>query len=256
MQILSPMLLALLVSAGASTGFCQNDGKPQQQVLHGQDGGTSGVMESIFVPPIAGAPFTLTLVTEWSRPLGNGGTFTLANQRRIARDGKGKIYQERWLLVPKGSKIQSQMNVLQISDPAQHTTHNCFVREKTCEIIPYSLSPDIVYKPRIGATAPLVGGNGYHQHEDLGVSNTAGVDTTGYRETTTLNAGVLGNDQPMVTTREFWYSTSLGINLSSKVDDPQSGRQVFTVKDMTTSEPDPRLFDLPEGYKVVDHSKE
>ena len=250
------IVVALVVSAGSAAGFCQGNGKAQPQVLHGQDGGTSGVMESIFVPPIPDSPFTLTLVTEWSRPLGNGGSFTLANQRRIARDAKGRIYQERWLLVPKGSKIASEMNVVQIVDPGEHTTHNCFVREKTCEIVPYKLSSQSVYEPRIGRTGPLPEGNGYQQHEDLGVSNTAGVDTTGYRETTTLNPGVLGNDQPMVTVREFWYSARLGISLSSKVDDPRSGKQVFTVKDLTTSEPDPRLFDVPEGFRILDHAKD
>ena len=64
---------------------------------------------------MAGAPFNLILVTEWSGPFGNGGSFTLANQRRTVRDGKGRIYQERWLLVPKGSKIQSRMDVIQIA---------------------------------------------------------------------------------------------------------------------------------------------
>lgn len=60
----------------------------------------------------------------------------------------------------------------------------------------------------------------------------------------------------MVTTREFWYSAQLGINLISTIDDPQSGKQVFTVKDLTTSEPDPKFFELPEGYKVIDQRKQ
>ncbi len=229
---------------------------PQQTVVHTRDGGTSGRMESIVIPPVAGAPFTLTLVTEWSRPLGNGGSFTLANQRRIARDSRGRIYGERWILVPKGSKIPSYMDVLQITDPALHTWHNCIIREKICDLYAYAGSMEKVYQPAIGVSGPLPDGNGFHQHEELGVSSTAGVNTTGYRETTTLNAGVIGNDQPMVTTREFWYAAQLGINLISKVDDPQSGKQVFTVKDLTTSEPDPKLFDLPEGFKIVDHTKE
>jgi hypothetical protein len=65
--------------------LAQSEIKPQPPVIHIQDGGTSGRMESIFIPPLVGAPFSLTLVTEWSRPLGNGGTFTLANRRRIVR---------------------------------------------------------------------------------------------------------------------------------------------------------------------------
>ena len=220
------------------------------------DGGTSGRMESIFIPPIANAPFTLTLLTEWSRPLASGGTYTLANQRRIARDGKGRIYEERWLLVPKGGKLASVMDVRQFADPNRHTLYNCFTDGKVCQLVSYSGSTQAVYKPAISPTGPLPDGSGFHQHEDLGVANTNGVDTTGYRETTTINPGVMGNDRPMISTREFWYSSQLGINLISKVDTPQSGKQVFNVKDLTTSEPDPTLFELPEGYKIVDLTKE
>ena len=228
----------------------------QTQVLHGMDGGTSGNMESIFIPPIKNAPFTLTLATEWSRPLANGGSFTLANERRIARDANGRIYQERWILVPKGGKVKSEMNVRQVSSPADHTTRNCYTAPKACEVIGFRLSSDAVYRPPTGTTGALPDNRGFYQHEDLGVSNLAGVDVNGYKETTTLNAGVLGNDQPMVTLREFWYSSRLGISLSSKVDDPQSGRQVFTVKELSTAEPDPALFDVPAGYQVFDRTKE
>ena len=246
------LLLTLIASPLAHAQATQ----PQQPVVITRDGGTSGRMESIVVPPKAGAPFTLTLATEWSRPLANGGNFTLVNQRRIARDGRGRIYQERWVLVPKGSNIKSFMDVLQITDPAEHTWYNCGTRQKLCELLPYGGSNDKVYRPAIGATGPINNGNGFHQHEELGVSSTAGVNTTGYRETTTINAGVFGNDRLMVTTREFWYSSELGINLISTIDDPQTGKQLFTVKDLTTSEPDPQLFVVPEGYKIVDRRKD
>src|SRR5271155_1910916 len=67
------------------------------------DGGGGGVLESIYVPNLPNEPFTLTLHTEWVQTLPNGGTFTETNNRPIVRDGAGRIYQERWLLVPKGS---------------------------------------------------------------------------------------------------------------------------------------------------------
>jgi hypothetical protein len=54
---------------------------------------------------------------------------------------------------------------------------------------------------------------------------------------------------------EFRYSSELGINLFSVVDNPQIGRQTFTASDITTSEPDPDLFQPPRGYQVVDHRK-
>lgn len=171
------------------------------------------------------------------------------------RDGKGRIYQERRLLVPKGSKMESEMDVFQITDPAQHTWYNCGTHSKICELLPYGMRPDMVYKPAIGTSGPLPDGKGFRQHEDLGTGISAGVNTNGYRETTTYNPGALGNDQTMVVTREFWYSPQLGINMISKVDTPTTGKQVFTVTELITAEPDPQFFEIPADYKVVDHRK-
>jgi hypothetical protein len=80
----------------------------------------------------------------------------------------------------------------------------------------------------------------------------AGVATVGYRDTTIINAGVVGNDVPMTSVREFWYSPELGINLLSIVDSPKTGKEVFTVTEITTSEPDAKFFSIPpEGYTIL-----
>ena len=236
--------------------FATNAQNQSQPAVVRPDGGASGRMESIFIPPRAGAPFSLTLITEWSRPLGNGGTFTLTNQRRIVRDGRGRIYQERWILVPKGGDIKSHMDVFQITDPEQHTWYNCQTATKVCELLKYKLTTEDNFQPAIGTSGPLANGKGSRQHEDLGVSSTDGVDTHGYRETVTINPGVMGNDKPMITTREFWYSSELAVNLISIVDAPQSGKQVFTAKDLTTVEPEPSLFVVPDEYKIIDKRDE
>ena len=225
-------------------------------VVRRPDGGAYGPMQSIFVPPKPGAPFSLTLATEWTRPMENGGTFTLVNERHIMRDSRGRIYQERWFLVPKGGKLKSQMNVFQITDPEQHTWYNCEPATKVCELLEYRLTATENYQPPIGPSGPLPNGNGFRTHEDLGMGNRLGVNTHGYRESTTMNAGVMGNDKPMVSMREFWYSPELGFNLLSIVDEPQSGKQVFTVKELSTSEPELTYFEVPEGYKIVDHRHE
>jgi hypothetical protein len=76
-----------------------------------------------------------------------------------------------------------------------------------------------------------------------------------YRDTTTLNSGVMGNDLPMSTVRQYRYSAELGINLTSVLDAPQLGKQMFTVTEISTTEPDASFFQPPQGYKVVDHRK-
>jgi hypothetical protein len=96
------------------------------------DGGGHEILESIFVPYIANAPFTMTLASEWVRPLPNGGTFTVVNSRPIKRDSVGRIYQERWLMAPKGTNIRSRMSWIQISDPVAKTLHQCNAFTKVC----------------------------------------------------------------------------------------------------------------------------
>lgn len=243
-------LLATFALSFASMASAQEQNVPATVSVN--DGGVSGPMQSIFVPPKAGAPFSLTLATEWSRPLSNGGSYTLANERKIARDASGRLYEERWILVPKGGDIKSRMNVFQIADPEAHTWYNCNTATKVCDLMKYRYTTEDTYQPAIGTTRPLPNNKGSRLHEDLGPGSTEGVETHGYRETITLNPGVMGNDKPMVTTREFWWSPELGLNLMSIVDSPESGKQIFTVKSLSTSPPEPGLFVVPDDYKIVD----
>ena len=162
------------------------------------------------------------------------------------------MYQERWFLLPNNGKYSPRMSHIQIADPQQHTYYNCLVAQKTCTLTVYPRSSETSYSPDISPSGPLPNGSGFHSHGDLGTSIKAGVDTHGYREVTTVNSGVAGNDKPMVTTREFWYSPQLGFDLVSMVEIPRSGKQSFTVKELSLSEPDLHYFEVPDGYKVVD----
>lgn len=215
------------------------------------DGGGTGVLESIYVPNLPNAPFSLTLHTEWVQPLPNGGSFTEVNARPILRDSAGRIYQERWLLVPKGSGIVSRMTTIQVDDPIAHLFYQCYVCPKVCEIH-LSVAGLGHYDPTRLKSGPLKNGKGTFLHEDLGAQSFAGVPVHGYRDTTTLDAGTLGNDVAMATVREFLYSAELGFNLTSVLEAAQVGRESFRVEDLSTTEPDPKYFKAPEGYKIID----
>jgi hypothetical protein len=240
--------VALSLGAVSYHAHAQNPGTVVQP-----DGGGQEVLQSIFVPLIPHAPFSLTLTTEWTRPMNNGGTFTVVNSRPIKRDGTGRIYEERWLLAPKGSNIPSTMSWIQIGDPVTHTLYQCNVRQHVCELLTLRDSTNIHYEPSLFKSGLLENGKGTRVHEDLGQQFFAGLSVHGYRDTTTLNPGVLGNDLSMSIMNEFRYSSELGINLFSVVDNPQMGRQTFTASEISTTEPDPALFQPPHGYQIVDH---
>jgi hypothetical protein len=229
-------------------------GVTQSQI---RDGGVSEVLQSIYIPPLVDAPFTAIVHTEWTRPMVGGGTFTFVNQRQVARDSRGRIYEERWPLAPKGSDVQSHMNVIQIADPAAHTLYNCFTLQKPhrCELDAFAEPAMHSYKPAVLPSGPLANNMGTRTHEELGTRSIAGIETVGTRDTNSFNAGTMGSDQPFASYREFWQAPQLGVNLYSEVVNPQVGKQVFTLSDVTLAEPDPRLFDLPEGYTVADRRK-
>jgi hypothetical protein len=240
--------LPILLLGALLTPFC---------VAQGVDGGVSETLQSIYIPPMLNAPFTAVVHTEWAKPLPGAGSYTLVNQRQVARDSQGRIYEERWLLVPKGGKLESVMNVIQIADPNAHTLYNCFLLRSphSCTLQKFAERALTAYIPPVLATGHLAGDTGFTLHENLGTRSIQGIDTVGTRDTTTFNSGTFGNDRAFDVVREFWTDTELGVNLLSELDDPRIGRQTFTLTDLSLSEPNPELFELPAGYQVVDMRK-
>lgn len=228
--------------------FAQVDGGETYD--HGEE-----ILQSLFFPYIPNAPFSLTLKTEWVRPLNNGGTFTLVNERPIRRDSRGRLYQERWSLVPRGSNVRSVMTWIQIADPKEHTLLECSARQHACELEDLNDRTGLRLDPSRLRSGALPNGAGTITHEDLGGTSFAGVPVHLYRDTTTLNPGVQGNDLPMSYVREYRFSPELGFNITSLVDNPHFGKQIFTASEVSTTEPDAHLFDPPEGYRIVDHRK-
>jgi hypothetical protein len=225
-----------------------------------QDGGVRQILESIVIPPIPNAPFQATLDTEWVRFAPDGGTITFVNERHIARDGRGRIYEERWALVPKfhpNGDIPSKMTWIQIADPKLRTLYNCNVEKRVCDLVTYDPTDDLTAaRPRVPPPSTATGDRGLPTAiEDLGTRNIAGVDTVGIRQSYRIETGSMGNDQPMTSVKEEWHSQELGINLLSIRSSPMVGKQTFAVVELNASEPSPEVFEVPAGFKVSDQRK-
>jgi hypothetical protein len=255
MRILFAGILALLPSLSLAQAAQSVSPEQSHIAAPSRDGGVREVLESIVIPPLPNAPFTATLDTEWVRYAGEGATITLVNERHIARDRNGRVYQERWYLVPKNGKVKSEMNWIQIADPKQHTLYNCSPQRHICELRNYEPSEELsAGAPR----TPIPSGEvqrGPTTVEDLGTRSIAGVETIGRRETTVIAPGEMGNDQAVTAINETWHSQELGINLLSTRSGPIVGRQTFTITELSSSDPDSHLFDLPVGYEVRDVRK-
>jgi hypothetical protein len=219
------------------------------QTLHAPSGGVATMVVSIVVPPLPGAPFTATVTTEWKRTLDDGSTVTIGNHRTIARDNNGRVFQERRNLYPAGDPRENEINRLEFADPRARTITTCWPEARNCQVHDYF--GRVVAIPPTSAGAPE-GGKGFLRRLDLGSDLVSGVETIGTRETTTLEAGSIGNDRPISVVKEFWYSPQLRINVIEKRQDPRYGMQTFTVNPITLGEPDASLFDVPSGFRVDD----
>src|SRR5258708_5291643 len=180
------------------------------------DGGTREVLSSILIPSLPNAPFTATVNTEWIRQLPDGSTITLKNHRAIARDAAGRIFQERRALVPDDGKAASGVTQIEISDPVAHQLYICMPQGRTCQLEEFF--PREFASPGALAKAHMAQGSS-PESEDLGKQSVGGLETVGTRETRIIPTGTIGNNSPLMSKREFWFSPQLGLNLISKRQD-------------------------------------
>jgi hypothetical protein len=88
------------------------------------------------------------------------------------------------------------------------------------------------------------------QKTDLGEREIDGIRATGTRFTSTIPTGEIGNDRPIVSTTEEWYSPDLQITLLRVTRDPQFGETVYRLEGLSRQEPLKSLFELPGGYQI------
>jgi hypothetical protein len=218
----------------------------QQAPAHAPDGGTRERLESLTILPETNAPFSATVTTEWTKILVDGSKQTNWNHRTIARDSSGRVFQERRFFMPDGDKVATQLSELDYVDPNRRELYVCRVQMKVCYESAYNPPPTVK-----SAAGPMPSESGVVKTESLGRKTVEDIDTQGSREIITIKAGAMGNDKEEPIVKEFWYSPRLGINVITKRFDPRFGIQNFTVSDINQNEPDPKLFVVPDGYRVV-----
>jgi hypothetical protein len=220
-------------------------GAAGQSTAHAPDGGVRQTLISISIPTLTNAPFSATVETEWTKVLPDGSTATTMNHRTVARDSSGRVFEERRYLLPNGDKMLTPLASLEMRDPGRHEFYECIPQEKTCYVSKYAGAALTSTPVAAGSTASNV------EQQALGQKQIEGLDAVGSREITTIPQGAVGNQKPEPIVKEFWYSPHLGVNLVVKRFDPRNGVQNFAVDHISLDEPDPRIFALPEGYRVV-----
>ncbi len=91
--------------------------------------------------------------------------------------------------------------------------------------------------------------------EPLGTQVLEGLVAEGIRNTSTLEAGAIGNDRPINIVSERWMSGDLKTVMLTKHSDPRSGEEVFRLTNVNRGNPDASLFQLPSGYTLAEERR-
>lgn len=87
--------------------------------------------------------------------------------------------------------------------------------------------------------------------QSLGKRMMEGVNADGTSETSTIEAGAIGNDRPIQTVNERWVSSDLQTLMMSRHNDPRTGEETFKLVNVSRTEPPAYLFQVPAGYQIV-----
>jgi hypothetical protein len=86
--------------------------------------------------------------------------------------------------------------------------------------------------------------------EDLGMLHQNGVPAQGTRTTLTIPVGQIGNNREIKVVNERWYSQELQMVVKSVNSDPRFGTTTYEMRNISRSNPDSSLFQIPSDYTI------
>lgn len=227
--------------------------------------GASGSGIQILSAEIAGKedlvtnlPYVATATVETIQTLGNNNRIVSRSTQDIMRDSKGRTRREQ-SIGRVGSLEFNGPKMIFISDPSAGTEYILDPGKHTFRITKprNSLSADAASRARLEekmtGTQTASGASQRRQvrHESLGNRDIEQLNAEGQRITSTIPVGLLGNDKSFEISLETWYSPELHVYLYRKRSDPRIGETVYRLTNIRRIEPDPKLFQIPPGYKQI-----
>jgi hypothetical protein len=231
---------------------------------------------------VAGAPYSATSTVQSTQTLSDGTHINRTNTVTLYRDSQGRTRREETMdgFGPWSAPQDESKQMVFINDPVAGTHYVLDPSNKTAHKMPAPPpppgSPATAAAPGEPAPPPAVnfsseagagfavsvrGGSGNVMFkkepgtvatEQLGTQMISGVSAEGTRETRTIPAGAIGNDQQIQVVSERWYSPDLQIVLMSKRSDPRSGTTTYQLSNVNRNEPAAALFQVPSDYTLTE----
>ncbi len=218
---------------------------------------------------VKGAPFSAETVTEFTQQLADGNKIRRQQTGGFYRDSDGRTRREQEIGIagpfPPPAKAP---RMVFIDDPVAGISYVLNPEQKTAQKLPMRKGPSGDFM----ALPPMMGGFAVKHGSGQGVSVIRaekraaeaeaqtdtetkvieGIQATGRRISHTIPAGEVGNDRPIETSSESWYSPELQTVILSKSSDPRMGDTTYRLTNINRTEPSPELFQVPADYTVTD----
>jgi hypothetical protein len=230
---------------------------------------------------VKGAPYSAEAITEHTQTLSDGNRIVNKSTAAVYRDTEGRSRSEHTFRPPFAIE-GAPWRTVHISDPVAAVSYVLHPGIQVARKMPpmrfkseFKGSPtkagadvqehfemkihsDGGPDPAIDETITTIGvavnrlrgKNRNSRTESLGKQNIGGVEAEGVRTTVTIPAGEIGNERPIETVSERWYSPELQIVVMTKHIDPRSGENVYRLTNIDRSEPARSLFEVPAGYRI------
>jgi len=225
---------------------------------------TTRTLPPMALPAVSGLPYTLEQTQTTERTLADGTHITNERKTKMVRDSDGRTCT---IFFNKIGDRSSE--TLFIEDPLAHERIMLNGWDKTAEVThtrpipaPHPLTPEqkaaletARAKAVANADVPPQKSSSPNS-ENLGSQSIQGIYVEGRRMTTVIPVGQMGNDRELRRVIENWFSPELKISMEQTNDDPINGKSTTKVTSINRGDPDPGLFRVPEGYKVIDKNPE
>jgi hypothetical protein len=220
--------------------------------------------------PVIGQPYSADEKTESVQTLADGNRISNTTTAHIYRDSQGRTRREMTL---PGFGGDQPHTLVTISDPVAGVNYTFDPESKVAHQMPgpqaetvakgqmieaklraeaeAKMKTDARVRDSQSSTAFIRRGPApTTNREDLGDNVLEGVSVKGTRESSTIEAGAMGNERPITITSERWFSPDLQVEVKSLHSDPRMGQTTHTLTNINRSEPDAALFRVPSDYST------
>jgi hypothetical protein len=223
---------------------------------------------------VKGAPFSADIVTESIQTLSDGNRIVQRSTTRFYRDSEGRVRREEdrasgrpaisitdpiagvsYSLDPENRTALQMPNVLVFNTGGAHLTDG--VATATEKLKVFEAAQQLEIHRKVEELTNGLGARGSIQPvperikiDNLPARDIEGVRAEGVRRTTTIAAGAIGNDLPILIVSEEWTSPDLKILVLTERTDPRLGTSTYRVTNINRSDPDRFLFEVPADYTI------